>query len=100
MEVLQALTVLRHRALTTIAQTTQVISASIDNLSQASQGSLPSLRNLKRTVQRQRVANAAAPANPQTLADLVIPERFTTYERQPGVLEDFFLHDNGQDAGD
>ena len=45
--------------------------------------------SFKRTVQRKRLAVVAAPPNPQTLADLVIPEDFTRYEREQGQWENF-----------
>ena len=99
-EVLQALTILRNRAANTIEQTAQVVATSIENLSQAGKGALPSMKNLKRRVQRKRVLVAAGPANPQNLVDLVIPQQFTRYEREPGVFEDFLLHDSGPGAGE
>ena len=67
-------------------------------MSQAGQGALPSIRNLKRRVQRTRVVVAAGPPNPQNLADLVIPLQFTRYEREPNVFENFLLYDSGQGA--
>ena len=98
-EVLQSMSVLRHRAINTMEQTAQVLAASVENLSQAGQGAMPSMSNLKRIVQRKRVIVSAAPANPLTLADLVIPERYTNYERVPGESENFLLYDNGPEAG-
>ena len=75
-EVMEALTVLRDRAVNTLDQTAQVVSTSLRNLSQAGKSALPAMYSLKRTVQRKRVAQAAAPVNPQTLDELVIPEAF------------------------
>ena len=93
------MTVLRNRSVNTQDQTSQVIAASIQNLSQAGQGALPAMYSLKRTIQRKRLAVVAAPPNPQTLADLVIPENFTRYEREPGQWENFLLFDSGRDSG-
>ena len=99
-EVLQALSVLRNRSVNTLEQTAQVVATSIENLSQAGKGALPSIKNLKRRVQGKRVVAAAGPANPQNLVDLMIPQQFTRYEREPGVFEDFLLHDSGPGAGE
>ena len=81
-------------------QTAQVVATSIENLSQAGKGALPSISNLKRRVQRKRVGVAAGPPNPQNLGDLVIPQEFTRYEREPEVFEDFLLYDSGPGARD
>ena len=82
-EVMQAMTVLRQRSVNTLDNTSQVIAASIRNLSQAGQGALPAMYSLKRTIQRKRVALVAAPPNPQRLGDLVIPLTYTRYQREP-----------------
>ena len=65
-EVMQALTVLRDRAVNTLDQTAQVVAASLQNLSQAGQGSMPAMYSLKRTIQRKRVALVAGPPNPKS----------------------------------
>ena len=93
------MTVLRDRSINTQDQTSQVIAASIRNLSRAGQGALPAMYSLKRTVQRKRLAVVAAPPNPQSLSDLVIPENFTRYEREPGQWENFLLFDSGRESG-
>ena len=49
MEVLKSMSVLRHRAINTMEQTAQILAASVENLSQAGQGAMPSISNLKRT---------------------------------------------------
>ena len=99
MEVLRSLTVMRQRAVNTTEQVSQVLAASIENLSQPGRGALPAVSNLKRAIRRKRVMEAAAPANPLNLADLVIPEQYLNYEREPGVTENFLRYDNGQEAG-
>ena len=73
------MTVLRNRSVNTQDQTSQVIAALLQNLSQAGQGALPAMYRLKRTTQRKCQAVVAAPANPQSLADLIIPENFSRY---------------------
>ena len=98
-EVLKAMTVLRDRSINTQDQTSQVIAASIQNLSRAGQGALPAMYSLKRTVQRKRLAVIAAPPNPGSLADLVIPQNFTRYESEPGQWENFLLFDSGRGSG-
>ena len=42
-EVMQAMTVLRHRSINTLDQTSHVITASLQNLSQAGQGAMPAM---------------------------------------------------------
>ena len=54
--------------------------------------------SLKRTVHRKRLAVVASPPNPQSLSDLVIPENFTRYEREPGQWENFLLFDSGRES--
>ena len=54
------MTVLRNRSINTLDQTCQVIAASIENLSQAGQGAMPTMYCLKRSVQRKRVGVFAA----------------------------------------
>ena len=98
-EVMEALTVLRDRAVNTLDQTAQVVAASLRNLSQAGQGALPAMYSLKRTVQRKRVAQVAGPVNPQTLDDLEIPEAFRGYAPEPEQFEQFLLYDSGRDSG-
>ena len=99
MEVLRTLKVMSNRASNSMEQTAQVVAASIGNLTQAAKGAMPSVSNLKRTIQRKRVVVAAAPANPLSRTDLVIPGRYTTYEREPGVRENFLVYNNGPEAG-
>ena len=99
-EVLQALSILRDRSINTMEQTAQVVATSIENLSQAGKGALPSVRNFKGIVQWKRVVVAAGPPNPQNLGDLVIPQEITRYEREPEVFENFLLYDSGPGARD
>ena len=58
-EVMQALSVLRNRAMNTMEQTSHVIATSLENMSQAGKGSLPTIVNLKRSpeVPRKRGQN-------------------------------------------
>lgn len=52
--------------------------------------------NIKRTVQRERVRNLAAPVNPRSLATLVLPIEYTQILLDANVgPERFLLHDSG-----
>ena len=99
MEVLRSLTVMRQRAVNTTEQALQVLAASIENLLQAGRGALPAISNLKRAIRKKRVMEAAVPANPLNLADLVIPEQYLNNKREPGVTENFLRYGSGQEAG-
>ena len=98
-EVMQVMTVLRQSSVNTLDNTSQVIAASIRNISQAGQGALPAMYSMKRTIQRKRVALVAALPNPQRLADLVIPLNYTRYQREPEQWEDFLLFDSSATSG-
>ena len=51
---------------------------------------------MKRTVQRQRERDLAAPVNPRSLATLVLPIEYTQILLDANVgLERFLLHDSG-----
>ena len=52
MEVLRTLTMMRNRASNSVEQTAQVLAASIENLTGAGKGAMPSVANLKRTIQK------------------------------------------------
>ena len=65
-----------------------------DNLLTVSEGvsvKLPKLTNLKRTIQRQRARILAAPAQPLTLEELIIPPDY----QQTAKGENFLFHDSG-----
>jgi hypothetical protein len=51
--------------------------------------------NLKRLIQRKRVAERAAPRNPASLADLVIPIGYQMYASAEGVMENWLKFDSG-----
>ena len=99
-EILHSLTNLRECAGNTQDPTAQVVTVATNNLTQAAQGALSHLENLKRTVHHQRVVNLAALANPASLADLQIPLEYTQYEKHPRVFENFLLFDSGPPSGD
>ena len=64
------------------AQTTHetshhIIGESVLELSEGTSAKLPKLDSLKRTIQRQREKDNAAPAQPTSLEELVIPLEYT-----------------------
>jgi hypothetical protein len=99
-EILRAQSLLKARAVESQDATGRVVAAAVADLTVAGQGQLPPLNHLKRNVQRVRVGNMAAPPNPDSLADLQIPPAYATYERLPGVAENFLLFDSGPETGD
>ena len=61
------------------------------DLSEGTSAKLPKLDNLKRTIQRQREKDNAAPAQPTSLEELVIPLEYT----KTGKGDIFLLYDSG-----
>ena len=54
--------------------------------------------NLKRTVQRERVRNEAAPVNPQSLETLSIPDEYQRILLDASIGEEqFLLYDSGEE---
>ena len=66
------------RAATSQESTHQIVTAAVNSASPATVGCLPSESVLKRTAQRTRVRAGNAPPNPTSLAELVIPQEYTT----------------------
>ncbi|KAK4873809.1 hypothetical protein RN001_013169 [Aquatica leii] len=93
-EVAQVLTNVKKRAAETMGGTFQVINECVANITQACQGKLPNNCALRKVVRRKRNEIQAAPPNPIRLEDLIIPERYKIYERQPGLVENFLLADS------
>lgn len=85
-EVTQVITQLKRRASDTVEGTAQVINNSIQNITQAAQGKLPTLSSMRKVVRRTRINIEAPPPTPNTLADLEIPANssYRTYEHHPG----------------
>ncbi len=78
--------------------TSEVIREATQNLPPAVQARLPTVYNMKRTVQRIRYANDF-PALPRTLAELEIPDNLCQLNDANGN-EMFLKHDSGQADGD
>ena len=54
----------------------QIVSASLVTVSEGTAVKMPRLDSLKRTIQRQRVRHLAAPAQPTSLEQLVLPAEY------------------------
>ena len=63
-------------------------------VSEGTAAKLPKLDSLKRTIQRQRVQQLAAPAQPTSLEQLVLPAEY----QQTAKGEQFLLYDSGPDT--
>ncbi len=78
--------------------TAEVIRQATQNLPAGVQARLPTVSNLKRTVQRLRYANDY-PALPRTLAELELPDDLCQLNDANGN-EMFLKHDSGQADGE
>ena len=67
-------------------------------MSRGPRAQLPRNELMMQIVRRKRKQENQAPPAPQNLADLVIPDEWKLYERNPGVYEDFLLFDSGPGA--
>jgi len=88
-EVVRTVTALKRRAIDTNEGTAQVINHTVQNLSQAVQGQLPSGYALKKTVRRQRVREQVPSPMPGRLQNLIIliispNSAYRLYKYQPG----------------
>jgi len=97
-EVLEALDRVRERAVNSQENSNQVVRNCVQNISRGARAQLPSNELMKQMVRRKRKQENQAPPAPQNLADLVIPDEWKVYERNPGVYEDFLLFDSGPGA--
>ncbi|KAB0803069.1 hypothetical protein PPYR_00039 [Photinus pyralis] len=68
------------------------------NTTQAAQAVLPNTCSLRKLVRRKRNEVNAAPPNPLTLADLLLPDDYKTYKLRVNVTENFLLADNQDGA--
>ena len=81
----------KQRASTTQETTQNIISAATDSLTPSEACTLPSVQALRKTVQRAKSKSHNAPASPNNLADLEIPEQYAkTSSGAP-----FLVHDSG-----
>ncbi|XP_031338353.1 uncharacterized protein LOC116167424 [Photinus pyralis] len=97
-EVAQVVTKVKKRAVETIEGTIQVINECMVNTTQAAQAVLPNTCSLRKLVRRKRNEVNAAPPNPLTLADLLLPDDYKTYKLRVNVTENFLLADNQDGA--
>ena len=72
----------------------QIVSASLVTVSEGTAVKMPRLDSLKRTIQRQRVRHLAAPAQPTSLEQLVLPAEYQLTAKG----EQFLLYDSGPDT--
>lgn len=80
---------IKRRAVDTEETPQQVITQEMRIVSDSAAVKLPAIRNIRRCVRRYRQVAGNAPANPQTRADLELPEEYTrTLAGQPFLLFD------------
>ena len=90
-----AVSTIKRRAEESLEETSRVINEGLKDIPQCVLGVMPTQESLKKTVRRLRKQNAQAPAAPQSLEALIIPERYSLYVSSPDVTERFLLHDTG-----
>lgn len=95
-EVTQICTVIQKRAEETQEAPAMILIHLYEDASVAVQGRLPSNLAMRKIIQRRRQKIMAAPAQPEGLASLVLPEAYSKYEVSPGQCEDFLLFDSGR----
>lgn len=81
---------IKAKALSSMANTSQIISECTRNLPRSVCVSMPSLQSIKRTIQNVRHRNNQVPLNPISLEELVIPERYRTTHTN----HNFYMFDN------
>jgi len=86
--------VLKESGKNTTDVPSQIIATATINMPKAVACIFPSIMQLTRTIQRTRRIEACAPLNPSTLADLIIPPRYTKILQN----DDFLLFDSGPSA--
>ena len=99
-EAATALTRMRKRARETEESTSVVLSVGTQDVCEASQGALPAVSSMKRTVQRTRQRCKKTPPCPKSLTELQIPSEYASYCPSSGVTEDFLLLDSGPSGED
>ena len=71
-----------------------IVGESVVTVSEGTAAKLPKLDSLKRTIQRQRVQQMAAPVQPASLEELVLPAEY----QQTAKGEQFLLYDSGPET--
>ena len=72
----------------------QIVGESLLTVSEGTAAKLPKLDSLKRTIQRQRVQQLAAPVQPTSLEQLALPPEY----QQTSKGEQFLLYDSGPET--
>ncbi|MCP3665952.1 MAG: hypothetical protein GY696_26220, partial [Gammaproteobacteria bacterium] len=93
-EVLRSIEHLKERAENTQESTGQVVTHATGGLSQAAKGKLPSQDLLKQAARRVRTVADRPPPNPDSLANLIIPPEYQSYEISRGVQDQFLFYDS------
>ena len=71
-----------------------IVGEGVQTVAECTAAKLPKLNSIKRTIQRQRVRQQAAPVQPTTLEQLALPEEYIqTYKG-----EQFLLYDSGPET--
>ena len=68
-----------------------IVGECLETVSEGTAAILPKLDSLKRTIQRQRVSHPAVPAQPNTLEQLILLEKYKRTSKD----EQFLLYDSG-----
>ncbi|RWS19276.1 uncharacterized protein B4U80_09559, partial [Leptotrombidium deliense] len=85
------LATMKEKASTSTESPQQIIAGISGNLSLSVSCKLPKVKLMKRTIQRTRIKDSDAPINPNSLEELVIPERYTKTVKG----DDFMFFDSG-----
>ena len=72
----------------------QILGETLQTVSESTAAKLPRLSSLKRTIQRQRVRQQAAPVQPTSLEQLSLPEEY----KRSAKGEQFLLYDSGPET--
>ena len=93
MEVKSIQSTIRARATTSHDQPRRIIHESQTQLSQEAVAKLPQYKTLQRNIQRKRKIEGAPAVNPDTVADITVPDALKKTLRD----DQFLLHDSGHD---
>ena len=85
---------IKRKARETQDSSHHIVGESLETVSEGTATKLPKLDSLKRTIQRQRVHQLAAPAQPTSLEQLVLPAAY----QQTAKGEQFLLYDSGPET--
>lgn len=86
---------IKLRAENTVEIPSVIINSALQGTSAAIQAQIPNRDAVRKIIQRRRNELNAAPPQPSSRAELLIPEAYQTYEISPGISEQFLLFDSG-----